>query len=282
VSISNSLVKIAKPVIEKFPRLAATYRLMRDSRFNPEDAKMTPLGFKFSGNEAMERGLHEPEEVEIVKKYLNSCDVFINIGANLGYYCCIALQQGVKTVAFEPIDMNLKYLYANVKANNWEDNIEVFPVALSSKSGLIEIYGGGTGASLIQGWAETPKEIRRLVPVLSLDDVLGERFSGKRCFFLVDIEGAEKFMLEGAIKHLGMKPKPVWMIEICISEHQPQGTKINPHLLSTFQTFWKEGYEARTANQDFAIVTEEEISKIIESGNDTLHTHNFLFISKQG
>lgn len=279
--MSNGLVKIAKPIIEKFPRLAATYRIFRDSRFVPEDAKMTPFGFRFSGNSAMEQGLHEPEEVEIVRKYLKDTDVFINIGANIGYYCCIALQQGKKTIAFEPIEMNLKYLYSNVKANGWEDNLEVFPIALSNKSGLIEMYGGGTGASLIEGWGGLPKDSCRLVPVSRLDDVLSDRLTGKRCFFVVDVEGAEQFMLEGATKHLCMNPKPIWMMEISITEHQSDGTKINPNLMSTFQMFWQNGYETRTADKKFIKICEEEILKICESGNDTLHTHNFLFIEQQ-
>src|SRR5918911_1597552 len=187
MAMSRNLLSLAKPLVEKFPRLAATYRLVRDSRFIPEEPKMTPLGFRFAGNVVMEQGLHEPEEGVIVKKYLNEADVFINIGANVGYYCCIALSLGVRTVAFEPIDMNLRYLYANVKANGWEDDFEVYPIALGDKTGLIEIYGGGTGASLIEGWAGTPRKLRRLVPVSTLDNVLGDRLAGRRCFFLVDI-----------------------------------------------------------------------------------------------
>ena len=282
MEISQRIIKFAKPVVEKFPRVAAAYRLLRDSRFVPEEAKMTPLGFRFSGNAAMEKGAHEPEEVEIVRHYLNEADVFINIGANIGYYCCIALSLNKRTIAFEPIEMNLKYLYSNIKANGWEDDMEVFPIALGNKTGLIEIYGGGTGASLIEGWAGTAKEIRRWVPVSTLDNILGDKLIGQRCFFLVDIEGSEKFMLEGALNHLRMTPKPVWMIEISICEHQPEGIDINPHLLSVFQTFWQHGYEARAANKDSTVIRKEDILKIYESGNDSLGTHNFFFIPTKG
>lgn len=275
---SARLLQLAKPLVERFPRVAATYRLWRDSRFVPEQARMTPLGFKFCGNAAMEQGLHEPEEVQLVRQYLNEVDVFINIGANIGYYCCLALSLGKHTIAFEPIEMNLRYLYTNVQANGWEDHIEVFPLALSNKTGLTYCYGGGTGASLIAGWAGTTKRMRRVVPVSTLDCVLGNRLAGQRCFFLVDIEGAEKFMLEGAVNHLSMKPPPIWMVEISISEHQPAGVAINPHLLATFQIFWQNGYTARTATKDFVEVREEDIVSICQTGRDTLRTHNFLFL----
>ena len=130
----------------------------------------------------MEQGLYEAEEVEIVKRYLSDADVFINIGANIGYYCCIALNLGKKTIAFEPIDLHLKYLYRNIKANNWDD-IEIFPIALSKNTGLMKIYGGGEAASLIEGWSGTPKHYCRLVPTSTLDNVLCNRLAGKKCFF---------------------------------------------------------------------------------------------------
>jgi hypothetical protein len=78
-----------------------------------------------------------------------------------------------------------------------------------------------------------------------------------------------------------MDPKPVWMVEISITEHQPAGIKINPDLLSTFRIFWANGYEARLANKDFSVVREEDILAICETGVDTLHTHNFLFVPKR-
>ena len=72
-------------------------------------------------------------------------------------------------------------------------------------------------------------------------------------------------------------PKPIWMIEITITEHWPRGVKINPNLLSTFQLFWDHGYVAKTANKENRLVTKTEIESIVNTGFDTLNTHNFLF-----
>ena len=47
----------------------------------------------------------------------------------------------------------------------------------------------------------------------------------------MDIEGAEKYMLEGGQKLLDLKLKPIWLIEISINEHQPKGVTINPDLV---------------------------------------------------
>ena len=280
--MKRMIIRVIKPFIERFPRIAKFYRNFRDNKQNSGEPIETTMGFKFIGNSAMSLGKFEPEETEIFKSIINNVDILVNVGANIGYYCCLALNCNKYVIAFEPIDLNVKHLLRNIKANNWEDQIEVYPIALSNKkSGAIEIYGGGTGASLIRGWAGISVNYVNLVPISTLDNVIGNRLENKRSFIVVDIEGAEKYMLEGATSILEMTPKPIWMMEISIFEHQPKGIKINPNLLSTFQMFWERGYIARTANIENRVVLSDELNQIIKTGVNTLHTHNFLFIEKK-
>lgn len=278
--MKKQLIRLVKPIIERFPKLAMSYRYVRDSWQMYEEPQETLMGFKFVGSESMQSGQFEQEETQIVKRILSHVDIVINIGANIGYYCCIALSQEKYVVAFEPISLNLRYLLRNIKANNWDSRIEIYPMALSNKVGVIEIYGGGTMASLVKGWAGTPEQYVTLVPSTTLDNVLDARFQGKRCFMLVDIEGAEQLMLEGASSIINMVPRPLWLMEISISQHQPKSISINPNLLSTFQLFWQNGYEAWTADRQCRIIHLDEIEQIVRSGVDTLHTHNFLFIEE--
>jgi len=276
----TSLIQIIKPLVERFPKIAMAYRQVRDTRVLSKAPKLTKLGFKFNGNEQMEKGLFEPIETNLAKLIFPKVDYVINIGANIGYYVCQALHSNKKVFAFEPINTNLKYLLRNVKANNWHDSCEIFPVALSNKTNIIEIYGGGTGASLIKGWAGTPERFSTLVPCLTLNDVLGDRLNGNNIFVIVDIEGAENMMLEGATKLLDMNPKPIWLVEISGGHHQPKGTKINPYILETFEKFWDRGYESITADNLLRKISIEEILKIIETQVDSLGTNNFLFYEK--
>jgi hypothetical protein len=95
-------------------------------------------------------------------------------------------------------------------------------------SGGDDIYGGGTGASLIKGWADAIDTDSTLVPCSTLDTVLRGRFSDARCLLMVDIEGAEKLMLEGASSFLDMSPKPIWFMEISVRANQPGGVNITP------------------------------------------------------
>jgi FkbM family methyltransferase len=275
------IIKILKPLVEKFPSIATMYRQLRDANAFIKEPQLTKLGFKFNGNEIMESGLFEPVETNLVKKIFPKVDFVINVGANIGYYVCHALHNNKKVIAFEPIETNLKYLLRNIKANNWQKNCEVFPIALSNQSNIIEIYGGGTGASLVKGWAGTSEKYSTLVPCLTINNVLGNRFVGQNIFIIVDIEGAENMMLEGATKLLDMDPKPIWLVEISIEEHQPKGVKINPYLLQTFEKFWKRGYKAVTADQNLREISKEEIDKIIKLQKDSLGTHNFLFFDNK-
>lgn len=271
------LLKTTKPLLLRFPLLVMVYRFLQFNRFFFKFMKKTPMGFNFIGFRNMQDCSYEADEVKIATNCLEETDVFINIGANIGYYCCIALMRGKHTIAFEPIDANLRYLYKNIIANNFK-NIEVFPIALTNRIGLLEIYGGGARASLVKGWADTPEQCKRFVPVSTIDNILQNRLIGKKCFIVVDIEGAEYEMLNGAKTLLNSEPKPIWMIEIFVTREQPKGVNINPHLLPTFQKFWENGYDAWTASKYPVRVNKEEINKICKTGENTLKTSNFIFV----
>ncbi len=258
-------------------KLYSAYRYIKDKKDVYAKPVATTLGFKLAGNEAMINGSFEPFETEIIKKIVPKIDIFINVGANIGYYCCLALSYGRKVIAFEPVNSNLQYLFRNIKANNWQNEIEVFPVALSDKIGLIDIYGEGTGASLVKGWANTPEDSATIVACTTLDSIIGDKYVGKQCLILVDIEGAEKFMLNGAAKLLIMHPKPIWIVEISITEHLADESKVNSNLVETFNIFYENGYDVWTADDECRSVVKDEISLIAETGINTIKTHNFIF-----
>jgi FkbM family methyltransferase len=280
MGVIRSAVRAAKPVVERLPTLAAAYRLIRDNRLFVGEPQMTPMGFKLLGNPEMERGEFERRERLLVEQLLNGTDVVINVGANIGYYCCIGARAGKQVIAFEPITANLFHLYRNIQANGWERQIEVFPLALADRVGIVEIYGGGTAASLLRGWAGTPESQVTRVPVSSLDLVLGHRFAGQRCLLIVDIEGAEMAMLKGASSFLRRTPRPLWLIEISITEHQPRGVAVNPNLRQTFQCFWDHGYSSLSVDSGLREVVASDLESIVQTGVNHLGGHSFLFLDR--
>jgi len=230
-------------LIERFaPSLVSTYRSAKSEwTFCRQKPCLTPFCFRLIGRTDMQNGQFEPEETKFITKALRKADVFVDIGANIGYYTCLARSLGVRSIAVEPLVENQRYLYANILENGWDD-VEVWPLALSSKPRLAELYGGGTGASLISGWTNTSLNYHRSVSCLTLDIILGKRFQGRQLFIKMDVEGAEYSALQGAANVIEHSPRPYWLIEIVRGIHHPNGQ--NPLFEQTFDLFLQKGYRA--------------------------------------
>ena len=275
--MNSKLIRFLKPLINKFPFLAGFYRYRRDFKILNSEVKFRKsLGFFFNGSPAMENGQFEIEETRIFEAILPHCDIFLNVGANTGYYVCRALKKNKKTIAFEPNQLNVNILLKNISANNFEENFNLFPIAMGEKSGVVPMYGASTGASLIEGWAKQKNST--LVPTLVFDHFANQLINGKRCFVVIDIEGSELSFLKGAISLLASDCENIFLIEISVCEHQPSGIRINPFIVETFELMFHHQYKAYTADKKLKRVYLQEIKDIFESGTDTLHTHNFIFL----
>ncbi len=269
------LISSLRPHIDRFPLIGSTYRRIRDQLDFMAEPIATPWGFKLSGNAAMATGAFEPKQTEFVRKILPEVDVLVNVGANVGYYCCHALSLGTPVIAFEPVERNLRYLCRNIKINGWS-NAEIYPIALSNSVGVSEIYGGNTGASLVKGWAGAPESYVTLVPSSTMDLVLGTRLQGKKVLLVVDVEGAEKWVVQGAKNMLINNPKPTWVMEITTTDHQPDGVTINPYLKDVFELFFNNGYQSFIFDREFAPITLSDVDRVMK-GIETFNTHNFIF-----
>jgi len=247
---------------------------------------VTPLGFKLTSGihpayQLMRVGKFEVEETTIIAKLLPKIDLFVDIGANLGYYTCLALQAGKSVIAFEPQQQNLQCLFKNLTANGWEDRAEIFPLALSDSTGLLTLYGAsGPSASLIKNWADYSSRFKKIVPVSTLDNILVGRLSSKHLFIKIDVEGAEFHVLKGAVKTLQRKPRPIWLLEICLEEFHPGGK--NPNYKNIFELFWENGYLAFTATENLKLVTSSEIANWTKKGHAESGTFNYIFTESEG
>lgn len=208
---------------------------------------LTPFGFYMNGLHAMQTGSFEPEETALVRSLLQRADRFANVGANTGYYCLFARQLGVKTIAIEPVAQNVAVLIKNLAANGWTNGVSVLPVAAGPAPGFAQIYGVGTGSSLLKGWADNPESLSQTVPVLCLDDIVAQPAQSEVLFVLMDVEGFEYPALQGASGLINCTPKPIWLIEIA---PDGAGTAISSKTQATFDLMIAAGYAACEANKD--------------------------------
>lgn len=262
-------------ILRKSPILYSAMQGAYRERKLREQPAQTPFGFKLVGLDAMTDGTFEPTETKRVQEILQDVDVFVNVGANVGYYVCHALQAGKRVVAVEPLAQNFGLLLKNLEVNRWDD-VELFPVAIGDRPTVTKIYGGGTAASLIKGWANSESSHYTRVPVLTLDAILAKRFQDQRMLIMIDVEGFELPVLQGALMQLQREPSPVWFVEVAIREHMPEGVAINPNLLPTFDVFWQNGYRAEGVSTPGKIVTRAEVQAWCR-GQDLPGINNFVF-----
>jgi FkbM family methyltransferase len=256
-----------------FPSVGRFYRELRDSWIADKRLE-TIYGFHLIGDPSMAKPDWEAEEIRVFLELLDSHDVVIDIGANIGFYSCLAATRGKHTLAFEPSPRNLRYLNLNLWENKCGDT-EVFPVGVGSQCGLQPMYGFGGMASLVEGWAQSTRRHAELVPVHTLDAIIQGRFDRQRIIIKMDVEGFELEVLKGASKTLRRIPKPTWLVEVMLADELfPGGT--NVRFAETFELFWNLGYECRTLDGKFSVVTPDCVSQWIRAGIEK-STRNYLF-----
>jgi FkbM family methyltransferase len=260
-------------LLQKFPSVSSALRtLYTDYRVHSLQPRQTPFGFRFAGNETMSSGEFERTEAELILRLVPDVDVFVDVGANVGFFTCLAHSLDAHVVAIEPLPGNFQFLIANLQENGWLD-VEVFPVGVSDQPGLLSFYGAGVGASLVRGWAGKKTAPEQVLPLSTLDILLQGRFVEERLFVKIDVEGAEYDVLQGARSLLERRPAPIWMVEICLDKHHPSGR--NPNFERTFELFFEHGYSAALVETPETIVGREQIQEWSSTGK--LMQYNFLF-----
>jgi len=250
--------------------------ILDEIAFRKHISLIPELGFRFrpapGAPKSMGNGTFELAERRVLGEALTWADYFINVGANSGYFTLQALAANVPTSAVEPDRRNLDFLLRNVVANGWSTNVEVLPVALSDETGVVSIFGGGTGASLIPGWAGATQS--RLVPASTLDRMYASRALGERILMMIDVEGAEYKCLSGGREFFRLNPNMMVLMEVGFSAHHPDG--YNPNVLETFALMHEMGFAA------FAISDELEHLRLVDIEAITAHkmpprNQNFVF-----
>jgi FkbM family methyltransferase len=224
----------------------------------------------------MKSGTFEQDETQFLESSLATAETFVDVGANTGYFSCIARKLGKRVIAFEPLPENLDYLLLNLSLNGFGD-VEVFPLGLAESPGIAHLFGGSTGASLVEGWAGVAGNYRSTIATNTLDNLLRHR-DGDRMVIKMDVEGGEYRVLQGALSTLSRVPQPRWLVEICLTEHHPDG--VNPHFEDTFRLFWEHGYRAYTVDRERRQVGPGDVQRWVGDRRRDFGGYNIEFTSE--
>ena len=135
---------------------------------------------------------------------VESGDVVIDAGSWIGDFAAYSAIKGGVTFAFEPSKYRFEYLLKTAKLNG---NIHPIPKGLSNKTTQHNVFLNKYG-QLISAEKQTVTNIRSedkisiqnndLVDTITLDDFVKEQKLERVDFIKSDIEGFERYMLQGA------------------------------------------------------------------------------------
>lgn len=150
---------------------------------------------------------HDAPEREALKAALSPGAVFLDVGANAGFYTFWALAQrhaGLRVIAVEPTATMLERLRYNLKLNGLDSAVTLCPCAVTSEpcEVVIEEHAGNLGQSAVRKEGAGRKVPGR--PLLALLDEAGvTRVDAMK----IDIEGHEVPVLKAFYESA---PRSLW------------------------------------------------------------------------
>jgi FkbM family methyltransferase len=264
-------------VDQRFPSAARVYRKFRDKRwFAGLTEVRTSIGLTLIAEPGLAEAISTYNEIPTLKALLTNRDVYVDVGAHLGLYSCIAALMGKYVIAVEPHPLNLQLLYRNFQLNGLDRNFEVHAAALSQRQQIGSLLGGQQGGSLLETWAGNQSNYKTTIYINTLDHLLEGRFSGQRLVIKIDVEGNEHSLLLGALDTLDRVPAPAWMVEIGLSENF--AGSINPHYFDVFEIFLSRGYKASPLARPDQFIVQADLERWVRDRQTDHGDINYRFI----
>jgi len=164
----------------------------------------------------------EPETSSALMGLLRPGQHFVDVGANVGYFACLAARivlsaPGGKVTAFEADPEIYGLLYDNLALNWHFSGVELHNCAAYSRAAELTFHKRRKyqGNSSIGAAPEADikalgdEQVTMKVKAVALDDVIRERID----LIKIDVEGAEPFVLEGMQRLLREQPEMRILIE---------------------------------------------------------------------
>ncbi|CAA0101144.1 31-O-demethyl-FK506 methyltransferase FkbM [Halioglobus japonicus] len=172
---------------------------------------------QFVSRRILEDGVWEPYETSLVLKFLRPGDVFVDVGANIGYFSVLGASvvgdQGA-VFAFEPDADNFRLLQANAELNKQQHCITAVQGALSDSAGRGQLFLADDNLGDHQVYAG--EEERPSVPITLYrgSDFLQSRLQ-RLDLLKVDTQGSEYHVIAGLMPLLtALQRKPRIIVEL--------------------------------------------------------------------
>jgi FkbM family methyltransferase len=149
-------------------------------------------------------GIWEPAITEYVRKSLRHGDIFIDVGANIGYFTTLAsslVGEEGRVFAIEASPMIFRKLQENIALNGFK-NVQAFNVAAYDKHRDLKFFLGkkanlGASTTFERKAALREFHLEAKIQALPLTDIVGPEIIMNARLVKIDVEGAEWFILSG-------------------------------------------------------------------------------------
>jgi FkbM family methyltransferase len=164
---------------------------------------------------------------ELNREHVKPGDVVLDCGAHVGTFTDIALRRGAsKVVSIEPDPVNLECLRRNFPQEIAAGRVVIVPKGVWSREQIITLYAGAENSGM--GSMVTDQHAGKVeVPVTTIDKLAAELQLPRVDFIKMDIEGAEREALRGAVQTLA-RDLPRLMLD---SYHLPDDMQVLPAII---------------------------------------------------
>jgi len=216
-------------------------------------------------------GEYESRETALIMQITKNCRSIVDVGANVGYYSVnipLMSPSVTRVYAFEPLAEAYEQLCRNIQLNKIDHVVRHFNVAVSNNETSMELFVPKVFGSSATSSVELHPEVANskvVVDSITLDKLFKNQIIENCDFLKIDVEGGEKFVLEGASELLSVE-RPVILAEILRKWSLAQGYNANEIILYLRQ----KGYRSYAIGENLF-----EINEI----SDELIETNFLFLN---
>jgi FkbM family methyltransferase len=188
------------------------------------------------------------KSLDICSEGRHNAGLLVDVGANIGYFSLLwlGLNKGNRVISVEASPRNISIIKENIKINNLDGRLNIFPVAASDHVGTVRFDVGPLEQT---GWGgiTTGSEMNTIeLEAVTLDKLLVNEEVIE--LLKIDVEGAELLVLKGAEGLLKMKRiKKIWF-ETNLERMQLLGIDCN----APIQYLNDHGYECTRSLHDDA------------------------------
>jgi FkbM family methyltransferase len=216
-------------------------------------------------------GSYEPHVAATLDRLLGPGDVFVDVGANVGYHTFRAVARvggDGRVVAVEANPENARLIAHTIEVNA-VTNVELVPMALAGGRGYVDFgtHVGSNGGFLPAGTTGSGRGT--IVPTMALDDLGLASVSVVK----IDVEGAEAIVVDGAQETIE-RQRPTFVMEF--SQEMTARVSARPpevHL----QRFVDAGYSIAIIDRDTAQARRvDSVQQLLDDWGDALRIEDLL------